>query len=135
MIPKSLVKRVLARDHGMCVIAGPPCTRDATVADHRVNRGHGGSKVLNDLANLIAACGLCNGWKEDVDGEALIELRRRGVRVQPDSTHAKSLLRAQITPVEYPNGMVVILTSSGDRLEQVLMKSAGVSIHADRKVS
>lgn len=123
VIPRKIRDLVLERDQYRCVINGPGCTVTATVADHRVNRGHGGSSVLNDPANLVSSCVICNSEKENAHGERLVELKRRGVRVVPDSTHAKSLLRAQITPVEYPDGTVALLTSSGKRLAEVLVKA------------
>ena len=128
VIPVKVRDLVLKRDHYRCVINGPGCTVTATVADHRANRAMGGSRILNDPANLIASCILCNGEKENAHGDRLVELKRRGVRVIPDSTHAKTLLRAQITPVEYPDGTVALLTSSGLRLVQV-------QILADRSAS
>lgn len=123
VIPRKIRDLVLERDQYRCVINGPGCTVTATVADHRVNRAMGGSSVLNDPANLVAACWSDNGWKEDSTGAERLDLVRRGVRVVPDSTHAKSLLRAQITPVEYPDGTVALLTSTGKRLVQVLVKA------------
>ena len=128
VIPAKIRDLVLKRDHFRCVINGPGCQGVATVADHRANRGAGGSKILNDPANLVAACWIDNGWKEDSTGALRLELVRRGVRVIPDATHAKTLLRAQITPVEYPDGTVALLTSSGLRLVHV-------PILADRSAS
>lgn len=114
-IAKPMTRRVLERDGGVCVLQLRGCLGEASLADHRANRGHGGSKILNDFANLIAACGLCNGAKEDAHGDARVRLVDRGVRVVPDSTHAKTLLRCRIIPVRFPDGARYRLTSDGLR--------------------
>lgn len=95
---------VIARDGGRCVIAGPGCLVDATLADHRANRGSGGSKVLNEMVCLIAACVLCNGAKEDADGPYRARLIARGIRVEKDSTNQKTLERCRLRPVLYVDG-------------------------------
>jgi hypothetical protein len=118
MIPKKLVTLVLERDDGWCVIAGPACLGEATVADHRANGGFGGSKILIDPRNLIAACGLCNGWKEDTSRWDRAELVRRGVRVRKAATNQETVRRCQNTAVEYPNGDVWFLTRDGRRTDE-----------------
>lgn len=115
-IPIPMVRRVLVRDEFRCVLALPGCAGEASLADHRANRGMGGSSILNDLAVLIAACGLCNGRKEDAHGAMRRILVERGVRVVPDSTHAKTLLRCRTKSVLYPDGIRYRLTSDGQRL-------------------
>ncbi|MFC5126923.1 HNH endonuclease [Pseudoclavibacter helvolus] len=115
-VPPSTKSLVLARDQGLCVIAGPFCVGVASIPDHRANRGAGGSSLLNDPSNLIAACTLCNGWKEDVTGDEREELVRRGVRVIPNSTHAKTLERARETSVIYPDGSRFLLHADGSRV-------------------
>lgn len=110
-------KKVLTRDGHVCVLQLDGCLGEATVADHRVNGGHGGSKVLDNPANLVAACWPCNGAKEDATGPVRAELVRRGLRVKPDRTHQASLLRATLTPVEYPDGSEWWLTRNGRRVE------------------
>ena len=106
MIPKKLVAQVLERDGGRCVIAGPACLGEATVADHRANRGAGGSTVLNDMRCLIAACGLCNSFKADASRWDRDELVRRGVIVLKAATNHETVRRCQMTAVEYPDGAV-----------------------------
>jgi hypothetical protein len=106
MIPKKLVVQVLERDGGWCVIAGPACLGEATVADHRANRGSGGSTVLNDVRCLIAACGLCNGWKADASRWDRDELIRRGLIVLKAATNQETVRKCQMQAVEYPNGDV-----------------------------
>jgi len=102
---------VLTRDGGRCVIQGPTCTGTATVPDHRANRGHGGSSLLDSPECLVAVCVLCNGWKEDCVGEAREELIFRGIRVEKPATNALAYLRCLETPVLYPDGWHVL---SGD---------------------
>lgn len=118
-IPAKTKAAVLERDRGLCVLRiAPDCMGDATCADHRANRGHGGAKsgVLDRPSNLIAACGICNGYKEsNADRD---ELERRGVRVRGDSTHEKTAIRARVTPVEYPDGEVWWLDDDGTRRGQ-----------------
>lgn len=115
---KKLVAAVINRDGGYCVLRLPWCQIVATVADHRANRGHGGARSLNGMSNLIAACSRCNGAKEDASGEVREELVRHGVRLLTDSTHAKTALRALVTPVEYPDGKLYYLEDDGSR-EQI----------------
>lgn len=107
------INDVLARDKGLCVLRLPGCTLRATLADHRANRGSGGSKVLDAIENLIAACVLCNGAKEDADETLRAELIARGVRVEKHSTNAKTLVRCRATPVRYPDGVERWLTEYG----------------------
>ena len=96
---------VLLRDRGLCVLQiSPHCSRIATDADHRANRGHGGAKsgILDQPSNLIGACRICNSYKEsNADRAALVA---RGVRVEGGRTHAHTADKARDTPVEYPNG-------------------------------
>ena len=117
MIPRRVVEVVLARDHGQCVIAGPGCLGAASVADHRANRGMGGAKALDVPVNLIAACGLCNGAKENAKGTDLEVLRNRGVRVLRAATVAATLDRCAISPVMYPDGSWWLLDHAGGREE------------------
>lgn len=109
------INAVIARDGDRCVIAGPHCLGDALYADHRANRGNGGSKVLDSITNLIAACALCNGGKEDADGEYRADLIARGVRIEKDSTNAKTVERARTTPVTFPDGSRWLLLDDGTR--------------------
>lgn len=118
VIPEKKKARVIERDAGLCVLRLKDCLTEATVADHRANRGHGGAgKRLDGYSNLIAACRLCNGAKENVDGELRALLIARGVRVQSASTHAKTALRALEKPVYYPDGTVFLLDDDGGRQE------------------
>lgn len=107
-----LKKAVIDRDGGFCLLALPGCTGEAQTTDHRANRGMGGSTVLDDPVNLIAACTLCNGAKADGHGIVLNDLIDRGLYVRPDATHAKTLERARTTPVTYLDGEQFFLLSS-----------------------
>jgi len=114
-IPRKIVEQVLDRDNHECVIAGPNCTHEATVADHRANRGAGGSKVLDSPECLVAACGIDNGAKEDADESTRADLVRRGVRVPKASTNAATRRRCAVTAVAYPDGTVWFLLPTGGR--------------------
>lgn len=98
------INDVIRRDGSMCVIRGPFCTVHATVADHRANRGQGGSLLLDDPANLVGACVLCNGWKEDATGEDRARLVLRGLRLPKRATNAQTLVLARAVPVMWPDG-------------------------------
>lgn len=50
-------KRVYERDGNMCANCGS--THGLTI-QHRINRGMGGSKLLDGFANLMTLCALCN---------------------------------------------------------------------------
>lgn len=115
MIPKRIVKQVIDRDGGICQINLPGCTFEATVADHRANRGMGGSKELNDPVCLLAACVTCNGAKETVTGDVLKLLIYRGVRVRRAATNRDTLIRCDATPVLYRHGDWYLLRSDGGR--------------------
>lgn len=107
---------VLLRDGGLCVLQiTDECQGEATCADHRANRGNGGAKsgVLDGFSNLIAACGICNGFKEA--GADRVDLIARGVRVESHSTHAKTAVRAGETPVTYPDGSCWLLDDAGGK--------------------
>jgi hypothetical protein len=96
---------VIDRDGGFCLLMLRNCTGEAQTADHRANRGQGGAgSALDGGENLIAACSLCNGEKETVTGLVRLDLIERGLRVVPDSTHRKTLLRVQHTPVQGIDG-------------------------------
>lgn len=114
-IPKPMVRTVLERDGFRCMIAGPNCLREATVADHRAPRGMGGSKALNRPECLIAACGLCNGDRESASGMWRLDLESRGVIVPKDSTNAKTISRCAATPVRDPWGDLWFLLADGSR--------------------
>ena len=116
-IPRKLVQQVLTRDGGFCLLALPGCLGEATVADHRANRGAGGSKVLNDPRALIAACGPCNGAKEDSTGQLRLNLAERGLIVPKAATNQQTLTRCAHTPVERLDGVLVWLTGWGTAVE------------------
>lgn len=106
---------VIERDEGRCMIAGPHCLSVATEPDHRANRGSGGSKVLDSPECIIAACGLCNGWKTTVTGPAREELIRRGVIVLKAATNPETARRCLNKPLVDPWGAVWFLLPNGTR--------------------
>ena len=58
----------LARDlHCPCGCVG---REDTFVPQHRINRGMGGSKLLDRPANVIVMCSEMNGWIESYAGYA-----------------------------------------------------------------
>lgn len=117
-IPPKTVALVIARDGGLCVLRiSRDCLGVASCADHRANRGSGGAgQRLNQPSMLVAACGICNGAK--ADGQKRDELEERGVSLRPDSTHAKTALRALTFPVTYPDGRTFYLLDDGTREEE-----------------
>lgn len=118
-LPKKTVALVLERDGGRCLLRlSKFCLGTATVADHRANRGSGGAKnrVLDQPSNLIAACGVCNGFKEsNADRAALVE---KGLRVESGRTHRHTAEKALDTPVEYPDGTLWWLADDGTKSGQ-----------------
>lgn len=108
---------MLNRDGGQCVIAGPHCLGVATEPDHRANRGVGGSRVLDEPSAIVAACGICNGWKTTVYGSERDDLEHRGVIVLKAATNDKTAQRCRDTPVQYPDGRWFYLRDDGTREE------------------
>ncbi len=116
--PRPVKDAVIERDGGICVLALAGCTRGAVTTDHRANRQSGGSRVLNDPANLLGSCIHCNGMKADASGDEREDLERRGINVLPHATNDKTLTRAKNTPVQYPDGLWYRLIDAHTR-EQV----------------
>lgn len=114
-IPLKLKLLVLERDGHVCVLQLPGCRWEATVADHRAGRGMGGSETLNAPECLVAACGLCNGNREDSTGAERQSLIDRGIYIRKDSTNAKTRARCANTPVKYPDGEWYLLRPNGKR--------------------
>ncbi len=119
-IPPKIVALVMARDGGLCVLRiSRDCLGVASCADHRANRGSGGAgQRLNQPSNLLAACGPCNGLKEDSHGEVREELERRGIRLRSSATHALTAIKARVIPVVYPDGRSFYLLDDGTREEE-----------------
>ena len=58
-------KGIYERDGFRCAADGPGCTRFTTLTiHHRINRGMGGSRLLDGRANLLTLCATCNGLLE-----------------------------------------------------------------------
>ena len=113
----AMKKAVIERDGGFCLLALPGCLGEAGTADHRANRGAGGApnSVLDDPANLIAACSLCNGAKADAHGIVRMDLIERGLLVEKASTNARTLAKVRATPVEALDGERWLLDSGFGR--------------------
>jgi hypothetical protein len=75
----------------------------------------GGSRILNNTVNLIAACSLCNGAKETLTGDALNDIKRRGLRLAHAGTPQQTLQYAAETSVQYRNGDWYYLDTTGHR--------------------
>jgi hypothetical protein len=77
-----LIAAILLRDGAICGMYGtnPNCRRHATTANHRLNRGAGGSKLRNGMSNGCAICDICNNAIED-DAELAEIARHRGVKL------------------------------------------------------
>lgn len=60
-------RQVLNRDRHLCQIRYPGCRTYADTVDHIVGWDHGGSHF--DMANLQAACRICNSKKRWRDGD------------------------------------------------------------------
>ncbi len=67
MTPKEF-KKYLERDFNECVHCG--ISDDTLVPNHRKNRGHGGSKLLNQSSNIVVMCSEFNGKIESVPAAA-----------------------------------------------------------------
>lgn len=77
---------VLLRDGWVC---GMGCGARATQVNHRGNRGAGGSRTSNRLANACAICADCN-FRLEYDAVAARKGRELGVKISryddPEST-------------------------------------------------
>lgn len=77
-IPKKVVKLVFERD-SHCWHCG---REDDLVPHHRINRGMGGSKLLDTPENLMLVCGFYNGLMES-DIEVQAQARELGHKLAP----------------------------------------------------
>ena len=66
-MPKKILKQVQGRDP-YCWHCG---REDDLVPHHRINRGMGGSKLLDTVDNLMMVCALWNGRMESDAGQAV----------------------------------------------------------------
>jgi len=89
MNPKAFSK-YLRRDGG-CVCCGQV---EVAVPQHRVNRGMGGSKLLNKPSNIIALCSRMNGLIESDAAQASLA-RSYGWKLE-------SWQQPEFEPVYYP---------------------------------
>ena len=90
----------------------PHCLYQASAANHRINRGAGGSKLLNVLVNGCAICGPCNGLIES-DPDVAQLARDRGVKVRRSSTIARDFFNLVETPLNHPVRGVYFLDAEG----------------------
>lgn len=88
--PPEMVANIILRDGGICQMCGAP----AQTANHRSNRGAGGTltvkdairrarATLNRMANGCALCNACNGAIED-DGPLADQARQLGIKLNRD---------------------------------------------------
>ena len=107
---------VIHRDGGLCIYQLAGCTGYAETTDHRAGRGSGGSRVLNDPANLAGICWHCNHAKEDSTGMTRVDLIERGLLIEKAATNEATLARAKETPVLYPDGVKYRLIDEHTRI-------------------
>lgn len=80
-VPKRLLTALDNRDGHRCAWHWEgACDPSTLVPHHRQNRGMGGSRDGNNLANLVWLCAEMNGFIE-ADARAAWAARRRGVKV------------------------------------------------------
>lgn len=110
------VAAVLERDGGICLMWGAiaSCRYYADTANHRINRGAGGSKALNVLVNACAICSVCNGLIES-DSELAAVARERGVKVRSSHNTGRDLVTLRLTPLMHPVWGLYRLTIDGSR--------------------
>jgi hypothetical protein len=78
MNPKAFSK-FLERDGNACVHCG--CSDDTLVGQHRINRGMGGSKLLNKASNIVVLCSAFNGLIES-NADAATLAKKHGIKLQ-----------------------------------------------------
>lgn len=115
-LPRRLFEQIRERDGYFCLMALHNCQGEGNVLHHRANRGHGGSKVLDDPANLVLVCHRCNGDAEDAHAIVRADLIHRGLRVEKAATNERTLARARETPVEALDGDRWYLISATERV-------------------
>ena len=71
------VQAIMVRDGGMCAMG---CGRRADTGNHRANRGAGGYRAANRLANGCAICSDCN-FRIEYDAIAARKARELGVKI------------------------------------------------------
>ena len=71
---------LLGRDNGACVWHGPSCGDDTLVPHHRANRGIGGHKAGDSLANIVMVCADVN-YLMEADDRTAVEAKRRGIKL------------------------------------------------------
>jgi len=117
---KKQTAEILERDDGVCLMWGssPFCAYYADVANHRINRGAGGSKGLNATVNGCAICTMCNGLIE-ADRHLAMVARVRGVKVRSSHNLARDLETLAGTPLLHPTIGPYFLGPDGKRVREV----------------
>jgi hypothetical protein len=113
---KKQTNQILERDGGVCLMwnTNPWCAYEAEVANHRINRGAGGSKGLNAIVNGCAICSSCNGLIEHDPGLAEVA-RERGVKVRSSHNIARDLENLAAVALVHPVLGTYTITEDGNR--------------------
>ena len=113
---KKQTAEILERDGGVCLMWGsnPICAYYADSANHRINRGAGGSKGLNVLVNGCAICSACNGLIES-DSTLANVARDRGVKVRSSHNLGRDVDNLQSVPLIHPVLGAYCLALAGGR--------------------
>lgn len=82
-VSKALLTALTARDGHVCAYCG--IDDDTLVPHHRANRGHGGRKSLDRIANLCFLCSRCNGDAES-DADVAASMRDLGIKISSHAT-------------------------------------------------
>jgi len=102
-VPKRLLKAITARDGHRCAWSGQDT--DTLVPHHRANRGSGGYKAGDGIANLVWLDAHINGEIESVSEMAEIA-RGRGIKISKFSTPAEQ-------PIDHAVHGLVTLNDDG----------------------
>jgi hypothetical protein len=98
--------------------SNPFCAYYADYANHRINRGAGGSKAMNVVVNGCAICSRCNTLIESDSGLALIA-RVRGVKVRSSHNVVRDIQVLIAKPLLHPTIGPYFLNADGKRIREV----------------
>jgi hypothetical protein len=114
------VDEILDRDDNVCLMWGsnPFCAYYADFANHRINRGAGGSKAMNVTVNGCGICSRCNILIED-DSHLALVARVRGVKVRSSHNVARDVQVLMATPLLHPVIGPYFLDADGKRIREV----------------
>lgn len=121
-IPRFVREAVLARDGDSCC----SCGRSGSLElNHRINRGMGGSKLLDYIANLVTMCSGCNTALE-ADGSFRESGLRMGWKVQSwDDPHRVPVYFQPFREWRLLNDKATFVVITD---EQITLTSAGVPL-------